>query len=43
MKSIRAILLIAVVAFGLTGAVNAANASCCASADCCASCSGCGK
>jgi hypothetical protein len=43
MKRIRVILLIAVVAFGLTAAVNAANASCCPSADCCASCSGCGK
>lgn len=43
MKRIRAILLLAVVALGLTGAVKAANASCCGSADCCASCSGCEK
>ena len=41
MKTIRAILLLAVVALGLTGAVNAASAACCPSADCCASCSRC--
>jgi len=41
MKTIRAILLVAVIALGFAGAVKAANASCCGSADCCASCSGC--
>ena len=43
MKNIRAILLMAVIALGVTGAVKAANATCCPSADCCASCTGCGK
>jgi hypothetical protein len=43
MKNIRAFLLMAVIALGFTGAVKAANATCCASADCCASCSGCDK
>ena len=41
MKTIRAILLVAVIVLGFAGAVKAANASCCDSADCCASCSGC--
>jgi hypothetical protein len=43
MKSIRAVLLMAVIALSLAGAGKAANTSCCASADCCASCSGCEK
>ena len=43
MKNIRAIVLMAVVALGLAGAVKAATTSCCGSADCCASCSGCKK
>jgi hypothetical protein len=41
MKRVKAMLLIAVVAFGLTGAVQAAKAACCPSAECCSSCSGC--
>lgn len=45
MKNIKAIVLLAVLALGLAGAVKAATHSCCASADCCASgdCGGCSK
>lgn len=40
MKKIRAVMLMAVIALGFAGAVQAANAACCDSADCCASCNG---
>ena len=40
MKKLRAIVLMAVIALGFAGAVQAANAACCDSADCCASCDG---
>ena len=40
MKNLRAIVLMAVIALGFAGAVQAANAACCDSADCCASCDG---
>jgi len=40
MQKIRAIVLLAVIALGFAGAVNAASVACCASADCCASCDG---
>jgi hypothetical protein len=43
MKSIRAIVLVAVITLGFAGSVKA-NASCCGSPECCASsCSGCGR
>jgi hypothetical protein len=41
MKKIRAVVLMAVIALGFAGAVQAANPACCDSADCCASCNGC--
>lgn len=41
MKSIRAMVLIAVVALSYAGAVKAATSGCCPSAECCASCDGC--
>ena len=41
MKKMRAIVLMAVIALGFAGALNAANAPCCDSTECCASCSGC--
>jgi hypothetical protein len=40
MKSLKVMLLVAVIALGLTGAASAAQTGCCASDDCCASCSG---
>ena len=40
MKILRTVVLLAVLALGLAGAVKAANAACCASPDCCASCDG---
>jgi hypothetical protein len=40
MKKLRAIVLMAVIALGFAGAVQAANAACCDSAECCASCDG---
>jgi hypothetical protein len=40
MRKMRAIVLMAVIALGFAGAVQAANAACCDSADCCASCDG---
>jgi hypothetical protein len=43
MKKLAAVLLLAVIALGLTGAVKAATTSCCGSAECCASCNGCEK
>jgi hypothetical protein len=39
-KNSRAIVLLAVIALGLAGAVQAANAACCDSPACCASCDG---
>jgi hypothetical protein len=41
MKKLRAVVLMAVIALGFTGAVKAANTTCCPSAECCASCNGC--
>jgi hypothetical protein len=41
MKTLKVMLLMAVIVLGITGAATAAQAGCCASADCCASCSGC--
>jgi hypothetical protein len=40
MKKLKVMLLMAVIALGLTGAATAAQAGCCVSDDCCASCSG---
>ena len=41
MKTLKVMLLIAVITLGLASAATAAQAGCCASDDCCASCSGC--
>ncbi len=41
MKKLAAVLLLAVIALGFTGAVKAATTSCCDSAECCAACNGC--
>jgi len=41
MKKLRAVVLMAVIALGFTGAVKAATTTCCPSAECCASCNGC--
>jgi hypothetical protein len=41
MKTVKVMLLMAVIALGLAGTAKAAHKDCCASADCCASCSGC--
>jgi len=41
MRKLHAFVLMAVIALGFAGAVNAAKASCCDSADCCASCNEC--
>jgi hypothetical protein len=41
MKTLKVMLLMAVIALGVAGTATAAQAGCCASADCCASCSGC--
>jgi hypothetical protein len=41
MKTLKVLLLMAVIAFGIAGTAAVAQAECCASADCCASCSGC--
>ena len=41
MKTLKALLLMAVIALGVAGTAKAAQTNCCASADCCASCSGC--
>jgi hypothetical protein len=43
MKKLTAVLLLAVIALGFTGAVKAATTQCCDSAVCCASCNGCEK
>jgi hypothetical protein len=41
MKTLKVVLLMAVIALGLAGTAKAALTTCCPSADCCASCSGC--
>ena len=40
MKKVRAMLLLAVIALGFAGVVQAENSACCGSPDCCASCDG---
>jgi hypothetical protein len=41
MKALKVVLLMAVIALGITGTAKATQRGCCASADCCSSCSGC--
>jgi hypothetical protein len=41
MKTLKVMLLMAVIALGVAGTAKAAHKACCPSADCCASCSGC--
>jgi hypothetical protein len=41
MKTLKVILLMAVIALGIAGTATEAQAGCCASDDCCAFCSGC--
>jgi len=41
MKTLKVVLLLAVLAFAVAGPAKAAQAGCCPSADCCSSCSGC--
>lgn len=38
MKAFRAVVLLAVLALGLAGAVSAADSSCCPVGDCCSDC-----
>ncbi len=40
MKKMRAVVLLAVIALGFAGTVQAAQAACCGSPACCASCDG---
>jgi hypothetical protein len=41
MKTLKVMLLMAVIALGVAGTAKAAHTACCPSADCCALCSGC--
>jgi hypothetical protein len=41
MKTLKVVLLMAVMALGVAGTATARQAGCCPSADCCASCNGC--
>jgi hypothetical protein len=41
MKTLKVVLLMGVIALGLTSTAKAAHKACCASAECCDACSGC--